>query len=209
MTAERHSDDQPRDARTVTTPRQSASVILLRDAGDGPELLLVRRSSAQRFMGGFWVFPGGAVDECDGAGGDARRAAAARELREEAGVTVDESGLVAYSRWITPEAMEIRFDTCFFVARAPADARPRPDGVECVSMRWSTPRAALSAHAAGELPMVLPTRRHLEELSAFGSVEELMAHASTRDVQPVCPHAASEGAGTRVVGPGGDRSTGI
>ena len=41
------------------TPRQSASLILLRDRdGDrGPELLLVRRNPAQRFMGCFWVFP--------------------------------------------------------------------------------------------------------------------------------------------------------
>jgi hypothetical protein len=67
----------------------------------------------------------------------------------------------------------------------------------------------LREHAAGELALVLPTRRHLEELSAFGSVEELLAHARTRDVQPVRPHAVRDGSGTRVVLPGEDRSTGI
>ena len=36
-------------------------------------------------MGGVWVFPGGAVDADDGDGEDAQRAAAIRELREEAG----------------------------------------------------------------------------------------------------------------------------
>jgi 8-oxo-dGTP pyrophosphatase MutT (NUDIX family) len=209
MSADRPTDAQPLDQRPVTTPRESASVILVRDAAAGPELLLVRRNPAQRFMGGFWVFPGGALDARDGAGGDGHRAAAVRELREEAGVTVDPRELVPYSRWITPEAMRIRFDTRFFVARAPADARPRPDGAECVAMRWSRPRAALREHAAGELALVLPTRRHLEELSAFGSVEELLAHARTRDVQPVRPHAVRDGSGTRVVLPGEDRSTGI
>ena len=65
-----------------TTPRQSASVILLRGGAERLELLLVQRSPQQRLMGGYWVFPGGAVDgERDGA----HRAAAVRELREEAG----------------------------------------------------------------------------------------------------------------------------
>ena len=43
-------------------PRQAASLILLRDSADGPEVLLVQRNPEQRFMGGMWVFPGGAVD---------------------------------------------------------------------------------------------------------------------------------------------------
>ncbi len=64
-----------------TPPRPSASLIAVRDGAGGLELLLVRRNPAQRFMGGFWVFPGGAVDA-----GESHRAAAVRELAEEAGV---------------------------------------------------------------------------------------------------------------------------
>jgi 8-oxo-dGTP pyrophosphatase MutT (NUDIX family) len=37
-------------------------VILLRDGPDGPEVLLVERNPAQRFMGCAWVFPGGGAD---------------------------------------------------------------------------------------------------------------------------------------------------
>ena len=133
-----------------TTPRQSASLILVRDAEHGLELLLVKRNPRARFMGGFWVFPGGAVDR-----GEDHSAAAVRELAEEAGVAnVEPESLVAYSRWITPERIEIRFDTRFFVARAPAGARPRVDGEECVGLRWTTPRAALEEHARGELAPV-------------------------------------------------------
>ena len=145
------------------TPRQSASVILLRDGDGGPEVLLVARNPAQRFMGGFWVFPGGAVDA-----GEDHRAAAVRELAEEAGVTnVEPEALVEYSRWITPEPIEIRFDTRFFLARAPARAQPRVDGNECVDVRWITPRAALDAYGRDDLALVFPTLRHLEELSAL------------------------------------------
>ncbi len=37
-------------------------------------------------MGGAWVFPGGAVDRAEGDGEAALRAAAMRELEEEAGL---------------------------------------------------------------------------------------------------------------------------
>ena len=188
----------------VTTPRQSASVILLREGDEGPELLLVRRNPAQRFMGGFWVFPGGAVDAGEGEGDVAHRAAAVRELREETGIGgIDAGELVKYSRWITPELIEIRFDTHFFLARATAGASAaKPDGVECVDLRWSSPRAALEAHARGQLPLVFPTMRHLEELSAFGTVDDLVAHAREKEVQPVQPRVALRGDTARVYLPG-------
>jgi 8-oxo-dGTP pyrophosphatase MutT (NUDIX family) len=169
-----------------TTPRQSATVILVRDGEAGLELLLVRRNPAQRFMGGYWVFPGGAVDAGEGKGDGAHRAAAVRELGEEACVGgVDAAELVKYSRWITPEQIETRFDTHFFLARAPAGVRAAPDGVECVDLRWSSPAAALAAHGAGELPLVFPTLRHLQELAAFATVADLLAHAGTRVIEPV------------------------
>jgi 8-oxo-dGTP pyrophosphatase MutT (NUDIX family) len=169
-----------------TTPRQSATVILVRDGEAGLELLLVRRNPAQRFMGGYWVFPGGAVNAGEGKGDGAHRAAAVRELGEEAGVGgVDAAELVKYSRWITPEQIETRFDTHFFLARAPAGVRAAPDGVECVDLRWSSPAAALAAHGAGELPLVFPTLRHLQELAAFATVADLLAHAGTRVIEPV------------------------
>src|SRR5260221_9174983 len=104
----------------VTVPRVAASVIVLRDSDAGPEVLLVKRNPAARFMGGAWVFPGGAVDAGD-AGGDApHRAAAVRELEEEAAVHgVDPLALVPFSRWITPAQVKIRFDTHFFLTPVP------------------------------------------------------------------------------------------
>jgi len=182
------------------TPRQSASLILLRDGDRGPEVLLVRRNPAQRFMGGFWVFPGGAVDA-----GEDHRAAAVRELAEEAGVmNVEPEALVEYSRWITPELIEIRFDTRFFLARAPAGARPRADGEECLDVRWITPHGALDAYAGGDLALVFPTLRHLEELSASASVDALLEHARGREIVAVLPRvvAGTDGEEARVLLPG-------
>ncbi len=190
-----------RDDGEPATPRQSASLILLRDGERGPELLLVRRNPAARFMGGFWVFPGGAVDP-----GEDHRTAAVRELAEEAAVTdLEPEALVEYSRWITPERIAIRFDTRFFLARAPAGARPRVDGEECVDVRWISPRAALTAYARDELALVFPTLRHLEELAAFRSVDALLEHARGREIVAVLPRvvgAAGDGEEPRVVLPG-------
>src|ERR1700731_175561 len=111
-----------------TLPRQAATVILLRGGAERLELLLVRRTPGARFMGGVWVFPGGAVDAGEGDGDDAHRAAAIRELREEAAIVLeDPRALVKFSRWITPAAVKVRFDTHFFLAALPDGQEPKVD----------------------------------------------------------------------------------
>src|SRR5947209_4860851 len=117
----------------VTVARLAATVILLRDAADGLQVLLVQRNPEQRFMGGAWVFPGGAVAAEEGQDDAAHRDAAVRELEEEAQVTLtDPAALVAFSRWITPAEVKTRFDTRFYLAPAPPGANPAPDGAETV-----------------------------------------------------------------------------
>lgn len=186
-----------------TKPRQAASVILLRGGALALEVLLVQRTSQARFMGGVWVFPGGAVDAAEGQGDSAHRAAALRELREEAAITLtDPAALVEFSRWITPAQVKIRFDTHFFLAVVPPGQEPRIDGRECVDLGWFSPRAALEAHRAGTLALVFPTIKHLEQLSGFASVDALLAHARGRRVQPVQPKVLLEGEVARVLLPG-------
>src|SRR5438270_7138335 len=161
----------------ATTPRQAATVILLRGGDESLEVLLVRRTPKARFMGGVWVFPGGAVDAEEGDGDRAHRAAAIRELAEEAAIELElPDELVKFSRWITPAQVQIRFDTHFFLAPLPAGQEARIDGEECVEHGWFTPAAALAAHRAGELALVLPTIKHREQLSEFGSADALLAH---------------------------------
>ena len=48
------------------TPRDAATVILLRPAAAGFEVFLLRRRKTASFMGGAFVFPGGAADPEDG-----------------------------------------------------------------------------------------------------------------------------------------------
>jgi 8-oxo-dGTP pyrophosphatase MutT (NUDIX family) len=187
----------------VTEPRPAGTVILLRGGADALEVLLVRRNPAARFMGGAWVFPGGAVDRSEGHGEAALRAAAIRELEEEAGITLaDPAELVPFSRWITPAEVKTRFDTWFYLAPAPAGAQARADGSEVVDARWYAPAAALEARERGELFLVFPTIKHLQQLSAFSSATELLAHASGREVHPVQPRVLLQGETARIVLPG-------
>jgi 8-oxo-dGTP pyrophosphatase MutT (NUDIX family) len=172
-------------------PRPAATVILLRRGGThkqrGLELLLVQRNPEARFMPGVWVFPGGAVDTADGDGEAAHKAAAVRELAEEAGIEVAAEELVAYSRWITPRVMPIRFDTRFYVALAPAHSPPQADGSEIVDAGWFQPARALEMHEAGELSLVFPTIKHLESLVEFESAEDALEAARRRVVEPYEP----------------------
>jgi len=190
-------------AGTPVRPRQAASVILLRGGEDTIEVLLVRRTPTARFMGGVWVFPGGAVDEVEGSGDESHRAAAIRELREEAAIALADPGeLVKFSRWITPAQVQIRFDTHFFLALLPPGQAPRIDGQECIDVGWFTPAGALAAAAAGEIALVFRTIKHLEQLREFGSVEELLGYARGREVVPVEPRVLLEGEVARIVLPG-------
>jgi 8-oxo-dGTP pyrophosphatase MutT (NUDIX family) len=192
----------------VAEPRSAASLILLRRGGKhrdrGVEILLVRRSTEASFMPGVWVFPGGGVDAAD-AGDDeaAHKACAVRELQEEAGIELPpDAELLAWSRWITPEFVPVRFDTRFYVALAPAHSPPRPDGEETIDAAWSAPADALERHRAGELELVFPTIKHLEALLPFSSSDEVLAAARDRVVEPVLPRVVGEGAERRVVLPG-------
>jgi 8-oxo-dGTP pyrophosphatase MutT (NUDIX family) len=207
--SERPAPGETYNPGAPTPPRQAASVILLRDgtgedSGSGAlEVLLVKRTPEARFMGGVWVFPGGAVDAQEGEGDAAHRIAAVRELSEEAAITLDTPAeLVKFSRWITPAEVQIRFDTHFFLALLPDDQQPRIDGEECVDLGWFTPAGALEAHRNGEILLVFPTIKHLEQLGAFVSVGSLMSYARGRDVQPVQPRVLVDGEVARIVLPG-------
>lgn len=191
-----------------TTPRPAASIVLLRRGGKHSqralEVLLLRRSEEAKFMPGVWVFPGGSLDEADGADETGLRACAVRELAEEAGIELPAGEeLVPFTRWITPEVIATRFDAWFFLALAPAHTPPQPDGVETTEARWFQPAAALEAAEAGELVLSFPTRTQLGWLAGFRTSDEAIAAYRERTVEPILPKVVAEdGAEPRVVLPG-------
>ncbi len=183
------------------TAQPAATVVLLREARDGCEVLLVRRNTQLSFHGGAWVFPGGRVDAGDyaaaGAAADglaAARYAAAREAFEEAGMVVSPEHLVVLSRWITPEGAPKRFDAWFFVGRA-GNELVRVDGEEIHEHRWLHPVDALALQRAREFDLPPPTWVTLSRLAAFRSAGEALAAAARGPVENFEPRLQLTGDG--------------
>src|ERR1700694_1775734 len=72
-------------------PIPSSTVALLRDAGDGVEVCMLRRPERSTFAAGAFVFPGGALDPADGIGDTAYAIAGIREVLEEVGILIGTS----------------------------------------------------------------------------------------------------------------------
>ncbi len=159
----------------------AATVVLLRDAEEGMEVLLLRRNSQLRFAAGAWVFPGGKVDLEDSPhdAADAQeiaRYAAVREAAEEAAVQLEVSQLVEISHWTTPLVSPRRFATWFFVATVDSGQPIEVDGGEILEYRWLKPRQALEAYQADLMSMIVPTYMTLQELLPFNYGEQVLAH---------------------------------
>lgn len=167
----------------IVEPQPAASVVLLRDAGDDLEILYLRRSPHLRFMGGYWVFPGGRIDPGDHQADDSdesgtARRAAVREAQEEAGVMLDPASLHPISRWTTPAVSPIRFATSFFVAES--DHSPvQVDGVEIHAHQWHRPEEALRAHRAGTVQFANPTFVITTRLAGHRTVRDALAAVDT------------------------------
>jgi 8-oxo-dGTP pyrophosphatase MutT (NUDIX family) len=166
-----------------TPPRPAATVVLLRDAEPGLETLMLRKNSKIAF-GGMWVFPGGRIDPQDRAADDrdelaGARRAAVREALEEAGLVVEEAGLVPFSHWTPPPITPKRYITWFFVARAPKET-VSIDGGEIHEHDWMRPADALARRDAGEIELAPPTFVSLYELAQHASVDDALAHARAR-----------------------------
>lgn len=224
--------------------RPAATILTVRDAHAGCEVLMLRRNLNSDFVGGAYVFPGGRVDDSDqgqaaqartkglsdeaasatlglSSGGLAFYVACVRELFEEAGLLLacDEGGdllstsddraralatkrralnagdlefltflegedlyvhassLTYFAHWVTPEGPPRRFDTRFFVARAPSDQIAAHDEGETIAHQWLRPREALDAHARGTFEMILPTIHNLEVIADFTTADEVLGYA--------------------------------
>jgi 8-oxo-dGTP pyrophosphatase MutT (NUDIX family) len=154
----------------------AATVVLVRDAAEGPEVLLIERPDRGSFAGA-WVFPGGKLDDADRHAGDEEDAsalrAAVRETFEEIGLTVDPARLAPLSVWDPPPGLPLRIRTWFFVGLAP-EGELVLSADEAIGAVWLRPRDALEQHAHGALTLYPPTWVTLHSLAGQGSADALL-----------------------------------
>lgn len=105
------------------------------------------------------------------------------------------------SRWVTPERLDRRYDACFFVAEH-RGGEARLVGDELVRALWLGPVEALERFRAGDLPLLFPTRRTMEELSRFDDLDALFSWATAREVRAHRPRLRVEGDSVIPVLPG-------
>ena len=98
-------------------------------------------------------------------------------LSEELVLAVDQ--VRYFSHWITPEGEPKRFDTRFFLARAPEGQAYAHDDEELIGSEWVRPVDALERHRAGRFAMIEPTIVSLQDIGRFATSDELLeAHAA-------------------------------
>lgn len=249
------------------SPRDSASLVLLRDDAAGLQVLLQRRNTRASNMAGVYVFPGGKLDADDhwsdgalhldqgaaqlvqalaeadtpAALASALYVAALREALEECGLLLAEPrgldpttsldaarasvdvasararlragegftdllasmnlrlqtrALTPWSRWITPATPSMstrRFDTRFFVARAPAAQVALHDDEETVDTQWLAPRQALEQYRDGAIELAPPQIMTLAHLARFHHADQALQAAASRPPPTILPQTYEDG----------------
>lgn len=104
------------------------------------------------------------------------------------GLAIADSALTPFARWCPNFRETRRFDTLFFLAEAPADA-PEPSISEHEAVRafWASAADILAEVNDGRAHVIFPTRRNLERLARFASIEEALEDAARHPVTRITP----------------------
>ena len=128
------------------------------------------------------------------------------EVLEELDLRLTVSALKPWSRWITPKMPSLarkRFDSRFFLARAPVDQIARHDNHEATESVWLSPRQALERFRSREIMLAAPQLMSLYELATYANVEVAMDPQSGLWPRLIDPQPFDQ-EGTRVVAYPGD-----
>jgi 8-oxo-dGTP pyrophosphatase MutT (NUDIX family) len=103
-----------------------------------------------------------------------RRVSLAELLLDEGlRLALDQVHYVAH--WITPEGEPKRYDTRFFLARAPEGQAYAHDDDELIGSEWVRPLDALARGEAGGFPLIYPTIASLQDLARFPTADAAVA----------------------------------
>jgi 8-oxo-dGTP pyrophosphatase MutT (NUDIX family) len=106
------------------------------------------------------------------------------EVLTRRGLVLHAGLLKPWTRWITPEVSDRRFDTWFFAAVMP-DGQVADASAESDSIAWLRPCDALDGARAGRLTLLPPTAVTLAEIGSHADVPAVLA--ARREIVPLMP----------------------
>lgn len=110
------------------------------------------------------------------------------ELLAKHELSLDLEALTPFARWVPKFHATRRFDTLFFLARAPAPGwQPHVSGGECSGAYWIAAADALERERRGEARLIFPTRRNLERLALHASFDSMRSDAQAHSIEPISP----------------------
>jgi 8-oxo-dGTP pyrophosphatase MutT (NUDIX family) len=110
------------------------------------------------------------------------------DLLAQERLAFDFDGLTAFARWMPAFRHARKFDTMFFLVRAPAgNWRPNPQPGECESAEWAAPSELLARIDRGDGTAIFPTKRNLERLAQHRSLGAVQADAASHSLDTIIP----------------------
>jgi len=110
------------------------------------------------------------------------------QLAGRFGLDLDLEALTPFARWCPTFKETRRFDTLFYVAQAPEGAQQAEAAeAEAVRALWTTADRILQEVDDGAAHVIFPTRRNLERLALFSSIDDARADALRHPPEKIVP----------------------
>ena len=103
-------------------------------------------------------------------------------------LTIDFDALTPFARWMPAFKHARRFDTLFYLARAPeGEWPPNPQLGECVAAEWARPAELIERVERGDASAIFPTKRNLERLAGHANLGSALTDARSHSLDTIIP----------------------
>jgi len=110
------------------------------------------------------------------------------DLLARHGLALDLDALTPFARWMPAFKQPRKFDTLFFLARAPHGVwPPYPQPGECEAAEWASPATLLERIERGDAAAIFPTKRNLERLAGHPSLDSAIVDAQSHSLETIVP----------------------
>ena len=169
-------------------PVPASTVMVLRDGVKGLEVLMIQRHHNSDVLGrretleesGLLIGHSVTSEQLKKARANLSEGLGFAATLQGLGLPLLTQGLAPWSRWITPRmpsVMNKRFDTRFFIAKAPSAQLAMHDNFEATESVWLQPRQGLIDYWEGRIGLAPPQIMSLSQLARFESVAAVFAFA--------------------------------